>query len=1163
MKSMIGKMLKVILVATLAALAILLVFGIVLALNWPWWVGFFVILGLVGIGIGVFFVRKILRRRREQQFVGEIVAQDELRVKAMAGKERQELQQLQERWKEAMDALRRSHLRKKGNPLYVLPWYLVFGESGSGKTTAIQSARLSSPFAEVNRASGISGTRNCDWWFFEQAILLDTAGRYAIPVDEGRDKDEWQHFLTLLAKYRKREPLNGLIVCVPADKLLQGGAETLQEEGRVIRRRCDELMRVLGAKFPVFVLVTKCDLVQGMTQFCDQLPEKRLEQAMGAINQALSTEVAAFTKNTVATISERLRDLRLLLLHRTKAQAIDPALLLFPEEFEKLEPGLAAFVNGAFEQNPYQETPFLRGLFFSSGRQAGTPYSHFLKALDLIGEKETLPGTNRGLFLHDFFGRILPKDRGLFAPTTRALEWSRLTRNLGLASFVAIVIALCGLLSFSFVKNLRTLRDVSNEFAKPPLLQGKVVEDVITMGRFQQAILQVGERNRNWWVPRFGLNESLKLEGALKDKYCNQFRSGFLAPFDQQLATTMGSFSPGTPPEVVGQHVVHLVRRINLLKARLEGQGLESLRTKPQPGYEPIVAQADRAVIADVKDLFGKLYLYYLAWRPDTTQINKEIVELQKWLVLIVTNRSPNLLWTVAWTNGQEGISPVTLASFWEGSGNAQEPSPVAPAFTGRGKTQIDAILQELDSALPEPGPPMIAKQKAEFLAWYRKSYFQAWHDFAVSFPKGVGRLANRDEWKQMVGTMAAGQGPYPALVDAMVQELDPFVGEGEPPAWVGPLFQFQDVRAQASEQQAAGKDVSALAKVAQTGKKIVSEVAKAKKQFEKLTGQSPEAQMAQVKAYQDYLKAIAEVAPAAASRKLAYQMGAQVFGEDAPTSKSPFYGAQGALLKIKSLMGTGPGVEEVVGRLMGGPMDFLWTFVRQETGCQLESQWEQEVVAEVQGTPNWQKLALGQDGFAWKYMKGPAAPFVARDLKRGFYAKEALGGRIPFDPSFFSFLQRGATAAASAQSSYQVQVKGLPTGANPGAQLPSLTSLELQCGSEVQSLPNRNYPIVKNFNWSPDTCGDVVLKIEVGNVALTKRYAGLQGFPEFLQDFRQGKRTFQAREFPDQQAALKRLGVEYIVVTYQFTGQDRVLGALGAGGPGRLPRTIVTCWDR
>ena len=91
------------------------------------------------------------------------------------------------------------------------------------------------------------GTRNCDWWFFEQAIILDTAGRYAIPVDEGRDKEEWQRFLNLLVKYRRKEPLHGLIVAISADKLLEATSEALGDEGYQIRRRIDELMRALGA----------------------------------------------------------------------------------------------------------------------------------------------------------------------------------------------------------------------------------------------------------------------------------------------------------------------------------------------------------------------------------------------------------------------------------------------------------------------------------------------------------------------------------------------------------------------------------------------------------------------------------------------------------------------------------------------------------------------------------------------------------------------------------------------------------------------------------------------------------------------------------------------------------------------------------------------------
>jgi type VI secretion system protein ImpL len=171
--------------------------------------------------------------------------------------------------------------------------------------------------------------QNCDWWFSRQAIIIDTAGRYAIPVDQGRDKEEWQQFLHLLVKYRKKEPIHGLIVTIAADKLLGSAPEALDEDGRTIGRRIDELMRVLGAKFPVYLLVTKCDLIQGMTQFCDHLPEKSLDQPMGVINQDLSTDPAAFLDRAIETITERLRNFRLLLLHPAEPRTADPGLLLF------------------------------------------------------------------------------------------------------------------------------------------------------------------------------------------------------------------------------------------------------------------------------------------------------------------------------------------------------------------------------------------------------------------------------------------------------------------------------------------------------------------------------------------------------------------------------------------------------------------------------------------------------------------------------------------------------------------------------------------------------------------------------------------------------------------------------------------------------------------
>jgi type VI secretion system protein ImpL len=369
MKEAFRKICKVSLYIAAGILLVLLIIGIVLIFEWPWWVACFLLLFLVGLAIGVIFLRKVWLKRREQNFIREISKEDAARLKALSAGENSDARELRDRWKKAVETLRGSYLKKLGNPLYVLPWYMVIGESGSGKTTSLSSARLASPFEDFGRVRGVSGTKQCDWWFFEQAVVIDTAGRYTIPVNGERDREEWQKFLSLLLRYRRKEPLNGLIVTVAADRLLNAQPEELEKEGLTIRRRIDELMRALGVRFPVYLLVTKCDLINGVNRFCEILPEKSLNQPMGIINQDLSADIDSFMERAVTTIDERLRNLRLHLLHEPQARTADPDLLLFPEEFERLKYGLGVFMTNVFRQNPYQETPVLRGLFFSSGRQ--------------------------------------------------------------------------------------------------------------------------------------------------------------------------------------------------------------------------------------------------------------------------------------------------------------------------------------------------------------------------------------------------------------------------------------------------------------------------------------------------------------------------------------------------------------------------------------------------------------------------------------------------------------------------------------------------------------------------------------------------------------------------------------------------------------------------
>lgn len=1129
---------------------VLLVFGLVLVLDWPWWVGFFILLFIGGLAAGAFVLRRILVKRREDRFVSQIVEQDEAARRTLKDDERRQADELRERFTMAVAALKGSHLKKLGNPLYVLPWYMVIGESASGKTTAIRSAGLSSPFAEMTRVPGMSGTRNCDWWFFEQAVIIDTAGRYAIPVDEGRDKDEWQRFLNLLARYRRREPLSGLVVTVAADRLLQEPPGTMEEDGRQIRRRIDELMRVLGSTFPVYVLVTKCDLVQGMTQFCGQLDDELLRQAFGAVNHDLKQDCPGFIAAAMHAMQERLRTLRLLIFHKLEAKALDPALLLFPEEFTRLRPGIDAFTRGAFQANPYQETPMLRGLYFSSGRQEGSPYSHFLRALGLIEDREVLPGTSRGLFLHDFFAAILPRDRGLFAPTKSALAWERLTLNLGLLAWLAVGIAVCGLLSFSFVKNLGIIRGVPQEFTRQVTLQGEAAPDLQTMHRFAEAVLTVEEHNGSWWIPRLGLGQSRDVERRLKGNFSRLFDERFLALHDRRLAADIRGMDAADP--AIGRTIAALITRINLIKSCLDGKGAGA------PAANNAVVPAAIGQDAGRDDgTFGALYGHRLTW-TDGEVLRKEVASLETLLAEAIAKTS-SLRWVADWANTNAPDRAVTLGEFWGGSGGTAGEVRVEPAFTLHGKAIIDAFLLDLESAVADPSS--LASRKAEFLGWYRDAYSQAWYAFGAGFPRGMETLQGAQEWKTAAARATSPKGLHFLLLARMADELEPFRDDRQP-AWMKLVFQF-DRDLDLAQGLQTGTIARATEKASRIKEKIQETIGREK--TEELAGLD----FGAARALADYEAALARIAgEVGKSRGSAFQAAAAAFGED--PSASSFAAAQAALGRYGASSGL---VADALFALVSGPFNFLWAHACQESACHLQGAWEKDVLADVQGITDpaqLNQILFAPEGLATKFIRGPAAPFLGRDLTRGYYAREVFGRSLPFEPSFLRFFSQAkvglAAAAMTAASDNTVTITGLPTEANQDARVhPHATRLTLQCMDAQQVFANMNYPVTKALTWSSQRCGGVVFSIEVGNVVLTRSYTGPDAFAKFLMEFPGGSRTFSPGDFPKEASILKNMGIRYIKVNYRFSGHQAVIGQAkpAMSQPTAVPQTILRCTGR
>ncbi|QWV95640.1 type VI secretion system protein ImpL [Geomonas oryzisoli] len=1046
---------------------------------------------------------------------------------------------LQQNFRAAIRTLKASHLKQEGDALHVLPWCLLLGASGSGKTSAVRGARLLSPFSERLEHGA---TANCSWHFYDQGVVIDTAGRYALPADDGGDRDEWLTFLSLLKRYRKTELINGVIITVAADRLMAGEPAELEEEGRQLRCRIEEMIRYLGVTFPVYLLITKCDLISGMSEFCGGLPSGTLDQPVGLLNRELDADVPRVLERFSDVVDGRLRMLRLLLLHHAAATPATGRLLLFPDQVRALRPGLELFMSAAAGQNHYQETPLLRGIYLCSALPLRTLSRHV--------PGDTHPAAvAHAPFLHDLFEKVLPRDRGLWSPSARTLKWRHLADNLALVCWLLVGISLCAMLTCAFVKNIGVLRQASFAAAGTPLLQGDTAADLAALENMRRSIADVERENRNWWVPRFGLSRSKDVEQALKARYCKAYREHLLAPFDAEMALALEALSPALPDSAFGGLVLHLSRRCNLLKGKLSGEDEVVLVSRPVPQYQvlaPAQGWSDPAA--------GNLYLAYVAWLADPAQMTEELQRLQQLLKRLVLLKGADLGWVVGYVEREETAAPISLQEFWGGSRTLQGEPSLAACFTRNGRERITAVLGEIGAAYPDRD--VLARARSEFWRGYREAAFSAWQSFAAQLPTGALRLLAPKEWQSTATTMAGEHGPYFTFMRRALTELQPFDPAESLPVWVAELYRFQALKG-------AGP-AGVASSLSGQASRVAGNIGRLGGKKENNPGDELGANQAR-----EYLNAVAQIAPVAKSRALAYRMALQAFGDSGEAGKSPLFQAAEAAQRLNQFLVQGQG-DDTFARLIYGPITFYGTYIRMETACALQAQWEQTVLKEVQGSRDPQTLQylLGKDGPVWKYVGDYANPFIGWSPARGYFPKSALGGSIPFKPEFYSFLAQGgkarlAAAAGSPKPVYQVTIKGLPTDANAEARVkPQGTRLELHCATGVQSMVNMNYPVSRPFVYMPDACSDVVLQIEVGDTTLTMRYPGSRGFTEFLRDFPAGRHTFYPRNFPQEKEALQRLGVRFIKVNYQLFGAGDLAAQPAELLPARIPVKIAECWD-
>lgn len=368
--------------------------------------------------------------------------------------------------------------RDYGKDLYSMPWYAMVGEPGSGKTEAIRHSGIGFPPGLQDQLQGTGGTVNMNWWFTDHAVILDTAGRLMFEDVAPGETNEWREFLKLLRTIRKNCPINGMLLVIPADTLITDTPDEIEKKAGKIAQQFDQIQRSLGVRFPVFVLITKADLINGFREFFDDITDPVLTaQMLGWSNPAGLDEPfkPEQVEEHIKDVSRRLLERRFALLHDpvhtedAKGRRIDQvdALYKFPEAMVDLGPRLRRYLEMIFVAGEWSQKPlFLRGIYFTSSMREGGALDADLAGV-LGVSVESLPEgklweRERSYFLRDMFLDKVFKERGL---VTRAANAEKVKRKRAMTLLGAGVVTAIVLVGVTWWSWRETNRRISNPTA--------------------------------------------------------------------------------------------------------------------------------------------------------------------------------------------------------------------------------------------------------------------------------------------------------------------------------------------------------------------------------------------------------------------------------------------------------------------------------------------------------------------------------------------------------------------------------------------------------------------------------------------------------------------------------------------------------------------------
>jgi type VI secretion system protein ImpL len=459
---------------------------------------------------------------------------------------------------------------KSAEPVYKLPWFLIAGPPQSGKTSMLLSASLefetlpSQRRAELNI---IRPTRDCEWRVTDSSINIDSAGRYQ---SEGPDVEEWSALIETLKRVRRGRPLDGFVIAVDAARVLSLSTAQIEQEAKILRARLDEAIRRTQARFPVYLVFTHLDSLEGFEDFFRPFDSGERSQVWGATIRLEQSQTAhALFDVEFDYLCDALMRRRLVRLAGSSSPHEQLRVFNFPISFGDTRKKLGLFTSALFRPNPFSENPLLRGFYFTSSAagEKSTPVQRSVghrsavttaTLVKPVAVAETTADATRvarqGYFTERLFKDVLLRDKDLAKAFLLNRRKPFPVRQVFAGTAAALIFLLSAGLAISYFGNRKLIAqarerglrveeinraDSSKDFTRKSSVDAAV--ELRAIDDLRQALVQLDDYDRNSppLYLRFGLYSGNQINGPLRAIYFDALERKFFKPVVASLESDL------------------------------------------------------------------------------------------------------------------------------------------------------------------------------------------------------------------------------------------------------------------------------------------------------------------------------------------------------------------------------------------------------------------------------------------------------------------------------------------------------------------------------------------------------------------------------------------------------------------------------------------------